>query len=161
MIKGRIKGRKANGFTLIELMITVAIVGILAAVALPAYQDYTIRAQVSEGPLLMEQFKTAATEYFAQTGDFPYSNSQVGLNYPQGKYSTMTMVSGTNSNGANSTIYLTTTYGNGANKKIQGKQLSLIGTAIDGTESVQWTCTTMNTSDPVPQEFLPTSCQGQ
>ncbi|HDR9180232.1 TPA: pilin [Burkholderia vietnamiensis] len=161
MIKGRIYRQKEGGFTLIELMITVAIVGILAAVALPAYQDYTIRAQVSEGPLLMEQFKTASTEYFAQTGNFPYSNNDVGLSYPQGKYSTMTMVSGTNSNGANSTIYLTTTYGNSANKKIQGTQLSLVGTATDGAGSIQWTCTTMNTSNPVPQEFLPTSCQGQ
>ena len=60
--------RAQQGFTLIELMIVVAIIGILAAVALPAYQDYTIRAKVSEGLVLSDQIKTAITETFQSKG---------------------------------------------------------------------------------------------
>lgn len=69
------KAGAQKGFTLIELMITVAIVGILAAVALPAYQDYTIRAQVSEGFTLAEGAKTAVSEYFANAGSLPADNT--------------------------------------------------------------------------------------
>ncbi|HFA7328820.1 TPA: pilin [Neisseria gonorrhoeae] len=60
-----------KGFTLIELMIVIAIVGILAAVALPAYQDYTARAQVSEAILLAEGQKSAVTEYYLKTANGP------------------------------------------------------------------------------------------
>ncbi|HEZ6536013.1 TPA: pilin [Neisseria meningitidis] len=60
-----------KGFTLIELMIVIAIVGILAAVALPAYQDYTARAQVSEAILLAEGQKSAVTEYYLNHGEWP------------------------------------------------------------------------------------------
>jgi type IV pilus assembly protein PilA len=59
-----------QGFTLIELMIVVAIIGILAAVAIPSYQDYTARAQVSEGMQLTSQFKTPLAEYYADKGDY-------------------------------------------------------------------------------------------
>ncbi|EPI7255012.1 pilin [Neisseria gonorrhoeae] len=63
-----------KGFTLIELMIVIAIVGILAAVALPAYQDYTARAQVSEAILLAEGQKSAVTEYYLNNGEWPKDN---------------------------------------------------------------------------------------
>ncbi|ENS6070218.1 pilin [Neisseria gonorrhoeae] len=63
-----------KGFTLIELMIVIAIVGILAAVALPAYQDYTARAQVSEAILLAEGQKSAVTEYYLNNGEWPENN---------------------------------------------------------------------------------------
>lgn len=69
-----------QGFTLIELMIVVAIIGILAAVAIPAYQDYTIRAKVSEGLGLAAAAKTAVSEYYASEGSFPTNNTQAGLN---------------------------------------------------------------------------------
>ncbi|HEZ4433686.1 TPA: pilin, partial [Neisseria meningitidis] len=68
-----------KGFTLIELMIVIAIVGILAAVALPAYQDYTARAQVSEAILLAEGQKSAVTEYYLNHGEWPGNNSDAGV----------------------------------------------------------------------------------
>ncbi|HEZ7621278.1 TPA: pilin [Neisseria meningitidis] len=71
-----------KGFTLIELMIVIAIVGILAAVALPAYQDYTARAQVSEAILLAEGQKSAVTEYYLNHGEWPANNSSAGVASP-------------------------------------------------------------------------------
>ncbi|ENV5546977.1 pilin, partial [Neisseria gonorrhoeae] len=68
-----------KGFTLIELMIVIAIVGILAAVALPAYQDYTARAQVSEAILLAEGQKSAVTEYYLNNGEWPKDNTSAGV----------------------------------------------------------------------------------
>ncbi|EMU1299621.1 pilin, partial [Neisseria gonorrhoeae] len=68
-----------KGFTLIELMIVIAIVGILAAVALPAYQDYTARAQVSEAILLAEGQKSAVTEYYLNHGTWPENNASAGV----------------------------------------------------------------------------------
>ncbi|ENV7330784.1 pilin, partial [Neisseria gonorrhoeae] len=68
-----------KGFTLIELMIVIAIVGILAAVALPAYQDYTARAQVSEAILLAEGQKSAVTEYYLNHGKWPADNGAAGV----------------------------------------------------------------------------------
>ncbi|EMT4762007.1 pilin [Neisseria gonorrhoeae] len=68
-----------KGFTLIELMIVIAIVGILAAVALPAYQDYTARAQVSEAILLAEGQKSAVTEYYLNHGEWPANNGAAGV----------------------------------------------------------------------------------
>ena len=67
-----------KGFTLIELMIVVAIIGILAAIAIPAYQDYTIRAQVSEGLTLASDIKAGVAEYMAQTGDWPVNLAEAG-----------------------------------------------------------------------------------
>jgi len=81
--------KKQQGFTLIELMIVVAIIGILAAIAIPAYQDYTIRAQVSEGLNLSGGAKAAVTEFFQDRGILPADNATAGLAAAaaiQGKY---------------------------------------------------------------------------
>src|SRR5690625_5823375 len=74
--------RKQSGFTLIELMIVVAILAILMAIAIPAYQDYTIRAQVSEGMNLTGGARTAVAEYFTDKGTFPGSNTSAGIAQP-------------------------------------------------------------------------------
>ena len=75
--------RKEKGFTLIELMIVVAIIGILASVALPAYQTYITRAQVVESLVIVGELKNSIAEYYKQTGRFPGNNAQGGIPEPQ------------------------------------------------------------------------------
>ncbi|MCL6071619.1 pilin [Neisseria meningitidis] len=123
-----------KGFTLIELMIVIAIVGILAAVALPAYQDYTARAQVSEAILLAEGQKSAVTEYYLNHGEWPKNNTSAGVaSTPsdiKGKYvKEVTVANG---------VITATMLSSGVNKEIQGKKLSLWAKRQDG--SVKWFC---------------------
>ncbi|EMU4093992.1 pilin, partial [Neisseria gonorrhoeae] len=122
-----------KGFTLIELMIVIAIVGILAAVALPAYQDYTARAQVSEAILLAEGQKSAGTEYYLNHGEWPANNSDAGVasaSEIKGKYVQKVEVK----NG----VVTAEMKSDGVNKEIKGKKLSLWAKRQDG--SVKWFC---------------------
>ncbi|MCL5871355.1 pilin [Neisseria meningitidis] len=122
-----------KGFTLIELMIVIAIVGILAAVALPAYQDYTARAQVSEAILLAEGQKSAVTEYYLNHGIWPGDNSSAGVatsSKIKGKY-----VAGVK---VEKGVITATMLSTGVNNEIKGKKLSLWAKRQDG--SVKWFC---------------------
>ncbi|HEZ5554100.1 TPA: pilin [Neisseria meningitidis] len=122
-----------KGFTLIELMIVIAIVGILAAVALPAYQDYTARAQVSEAILLAEGQKSAVTEYYLNHGEWPGGNSSAGVASAsdiKGKYVQSVEVK----NG----VVTATMASSNVNKEIKGKKLSLWAKRQNG--SVKWFC---------------------
>ncbi|HGO7506128.1 TPA: pilin [Neisseria meningitidis] len=122
-----------KGFTLIELMIVIAIVGILAAVALPAYQDYTARAQVSEAILLAEGQKSAVTEYYLNHGEWPANNSSAGVassSEIKGKYVEKVEVA--------KGVITATMLSTGVNKEIQGKKLSLWAKRQAG--SVKWFC---------------------
>ncbi|HGH7154060.1 TPA: pilin [Neisseria meningitidis] len=123
-----------KGFTLIELMIVIAIVGILAAVALPAYQDYTARAQVSEAILLAEGQKSAVTEYYLNHGEWPANNSSAGVaSTPsdiKGKYVQKVEVA--------KGVITAEMKSSGVNKEIQGKKLSLWAKRQNG--SVKWFC---------------------
>ncbi|HEZ6201154.1 TPA: pilin [Neisseria meningitidis] len=122
-----------KGFTLIELMIVIAIVGILAAVALPAYQDYTARAQVSEAILLAEGQKSAVTEYYLNHGKWPDGNSNAGVassSTIKGKYVEKVEVA--------KGVITATMLSTGVNKEIQGKKLSLWAKRQNG--SVKWFC---------------------
>ncbi|HFB5108625.1 TPA: pilin, partial [Neisseria gonorrhoeae] len=122
-----------KGFTLIELMIVIAIVGILAAVALPAYQDYTARAQVSEAILLAEGQKSAVTEYYLNNGKWPENNTSAGVASAsdiKGKY----VESVTVTNGVVTAKMLSS----GVNNEIKGKKLSLWAKREAG--SVKWFC---------------------
>ncbi|HFB3073144.1 TPA: pilin, partial [Neisseria gonorrhoeae] len=123
-----------KGFTLIELMIVIAIVGILAAVALPAYQDYTARAQVSEAILLAEGQKSAVTEYYPNHGKWPEDNTSAGVASPasniKGKYVQKVEV--------NNGVVTATMASSNVNKEIKDKKLSLWAKRQDG--SVKWFC---------------------
>ncbi|ENS6835797.1 pilin [Neisseria gonorrhoeae] len=122
-----------KGFTLIELMIVIAIVGILAAVALPAYQDYTARAQVSEAILLAEGQKSAVTEYYLNNGIWPKDNDEAGVassDKIKGKYVKEVKVE----NG----VVTATMASSNVNKEIKDKRLSLWARRQDG--SVKWFC---------------------
>ncbi|HGT4339231.1 TPA: pilin [Neisseria meningitidis] len=155
-----------KGFTLIELMIVIAIVGILAAVALPAYQDYTARAQVSEAILLAEGQKSAVTEYYLNHGEWPKNNTSAGVassSTIKGKYvKEVTVANG---------VITATMLSSGVNKEIQGKKLSLWAKRQDG--SVKWFCgqpVTRNakadtvaaaakTADNINTKHLPSTCR--
>ncbi len=139
-----------KGFTLIELMIVVAIIGILAAIAIPAYQDYTIRSQVSEGLTLSADIKAGVAEYMAQTGAWPANLQEAGVvsagggaTDKQARYVSQVDVT-------DGTIQIT--YGKDANAKINGQQLGL-QPMINKNGDVVWVCgnaTAPQNADPDP-----------
>jgi len=139
--------KKQQGFTLIELMIVVAIIGILAAIAIPAYQDYTIRAQVSEGLNLAGGAKAAVSEYTMDRGTFPTTNALAGVaanTEINGKYVTqVTVASGV----------VTVTYGNEAHALLGGNTLALTPSTNAG--SVEWDCAGGGIAD----RHLPAACR--
>jgi type IV pilus assembly protein PilA len=138
-----------KGFTLIELMIVVAIIGILAAVAIPAYLDYAVRAQVGEGLKLASGAKAAVTEYYQDAGVFAADNATAGLsaaNTITGNYVSQVEVTGGG--------VLQVTFGNDVNFRINGAKLNL--SPVDNLGSVQWICT----GDAVlVAKWLPASCR--
>ena len=142
--------KKQQGFTLIELMIVVAIIGILAAIAIPAYQDYTIRAQVSEGLNLSGGAKAAVTEYFQDRGSLPADNTEAGLaasDEIQGMYvDEVNVAAGV----------INVQYGNDAHQVISGNAIQLTpDTSNPG--SVAWVCATG--AGPIENKHLPAACR--
>jgi type IV pilus assembly protein PilA len=159
-----------KGFTLIELMIVVAIIGILAAIAIPAYQNYTIRAQVTEGLSLADGWKTGVAEFYAQTGTFPTSCTATGAaatgamvcaGNTSGKYVASVAV---NPAAAGQVVI---TYGLQANSKIATYTLD-ISPGLSANDDIIWVCgkagaptgvtgTPVDTSTVLVQ-YLPGSC---
>ena len=122
------------GFTLIELLIVVAIIGILAAVAIPAYQDYTIKAKISEGPSLVGAVKTAVAGYYQSNGTFPGSNTSAGV-ANAGSIKGNHVVSITvRSNGV-----IRVAYTAGIGSAVTALNYDLVPTATSG--SITWACT--------------------
>lgn len=165
-----------KGFTLIELMIVVAIIGILAAIAIPAYQNYTIRAQVTEGLTLAGGWKTAVAEYYAQNGSFPTCVSTAASGAAgcvsmsgasAGKYVSAITINSTAPGGQIQVTY------NGAQAnaalKTAGANVLTITPGLNANMDVVWVCgkaavpATVTTAGPadattVPAAYLPTVC---
>ena len=166
-----------KGFTLIELMIVVAIIGILAAIAIPAYQNYTIRAQVTEGLNLADGWKTSLSEFYAQNGAFPTAVTTVPANanqttmFQQGTTTGKYVKSVGHSKGAIQIQY-GATGGFVANKKLDLLNLYVIpllstnndivwicGTAATPTgASLDASTTAAATDTTVPIQYLPAAC---
>jgi len=164
--------KRQTGFNLIELMIVVAIIGILATIAIPAYQDYTIRTQVTEGLNLAAGVKAAIGTFNAVRGDLPATNEAAGIASSDaitGNYVTDVAI------GDEGTI--TITYGNRANEAIKDETLGLspieneadglvwvCGKATppptgDGTTGTTAGTTGANTATTIEARYLPTHCR--
>jgi type IV pilus assembly protein PilA len=136
--------KSMQGFTLIELMIVIAILGILMAIAIPAYQDYTVRAKVSEGMNLAGAAKLAVAETMSSTGVWAADEAAAGVS---------TTITGNNVSGVDITDgRITMTYSN--EPKITGTTLVLSPTFTGG--SVAWSCKNFGT---VPAKYRPSNCR--
>ncbi|MFT7286351.1 MAG: type IV pilus assembly protein PilA [Halieaceae bacterium] len=144
---------RQKGFTLIELMIVIAIVGILAAIALPAYQDYTVRARMAEPMARLAEAKTTIAEFYAAVGALP-TGAQSGLNQTATEIIALITYS---SAGAVPTltaiIHQSVMPGEGGTR-----QFSLLGVLNADQRTVTWDCVPGGT-DPVPAKYLPANCR--
>ena len=142
------KSAMQKGFTLIELMIVVAIIGILAAVALPAYQDYTVRAKVSEVLLALEPGKLVVTDYYQATGNLPAATS---VNFSAAP---STWVDSSSWDATNNVVWVKTST---KDTNISAVQAGLYA-KTSGTQ-ILWACGPYTQGTPINRKFLPGSCQ--
>lgn len=145
------------GFTLIELMIVIAIVGILAAVALPAYQDYTIRAKMSEPLALLGEGKTNVSEYYIANGEFPDDSGEAGIRTEIDTDIVASMgYTGSAAAGGQIWVRVKPIGGDIVAGSADRFELSVANT---NGGSVAWVCR-RGATNPVPAKYLPANCRG-
>jgi type IV pilus assembly protein PilA len=145
-----------QGFTLIELMIVVAIIGILAAVALPAYQDYTVRAKMSEAILSGSAGKTVIAEFFQNKGYMPGSGNSVSWqSITTNKVAATSYLYKSDTQGI---ITVTLAGGGAVHKDVDSKTIDFTGDGNSSSGIINWTCTAGATSGVTPK-YLPSSCK--
>ncbi len=140
-----------KGFTLIELMIVVAIIAFIAAIAMSQYQDYVIRAQLAEGMSLADAVKTTIGDYYQNRGRFPPNNTSAGLALPaeiQGNY--VAQVSTTQG-------IITSQFGNNVNSTVFGSTLQFSPITHGG--SIEWRCKKGTAAPLLENRWLPSNCR--
>src|SRR5690554_5564695 len=142
-----------KGFTLIELMIVVAIIGILASVALPAYQDYTKRAHVSEGLALAAGAKAALTEYYSSMGTWPADAAEAGIDTNITGNAVDSVVLSGDANGQ----VIVITY----NSKVDGANNELALSPYTTSGSIRWSCRQAGTgiTNGIDTKYVPANCR--
>jgi type IV pilus assembly protein PilA len=147
-----------QGFTLIELMIVIAIVGILAAIALPAYQDYTVRAKMSEALANLAESKTSVSEYYATNGYMPSDSDAAGINSNPN-----TDIVGSIKYGSTTSLPIIAAEILAANLPSESSNawFALSG-YTDAGRTLRWTCKPgdISGSNPMPGKYLPANCRG-
>jgi type IV pilus assembly protein PilA len=152
--------KKQSGFTLIELMIVVAIVGILAALALPAYQDYIVRSKLSEVMAELAESKTSVSEFVSSENDFPTDSDQAGIATNSGFIQSLTFSRIDVDNGS----IVATLDGTDLTADLDGVIVAMMGSRqAAGSNEVEWTCATdAAASSPIgaaAYKYFPASCR--
>ena len=144
-----------KGFTLIELMIVIAIIGILAAIAIPAYTDYTARAKITEAVTALASAKTSVSEYYTSMGKMPADAAEAGITTdPAGSY--VAEVTYSPADGTDPQVATVTAKIQNVNGTADGKFFYLEGTGTD--KGIEWTCGTPDT-DGLADKYLPANCR--
>ncbi|MBT5818795.1 MAG: prepilin-type N-terminal cleavage/methylation domain-containing protein [Proteobacteria bacterium] len=157
-----------GGFTLIELMIVVAVIGVLAAIAIPSYQDYVARAQVSEAFVLSAPVRRAQEEFFMMNGKWPKGHSSPGYVGLPATYSCFRCYSGKYVYGMHTSAspsvwggrggVIIVYFGEDASKRIYGKEMAFVAEENGG--SISWKCKPFPdpSQGPIDEKYLPGSC---
>jgi len=145
---------RTKGFTLVELMIVVAIIAILSTIAIPQYRNYVKRAKISEGLVLADAAKLAVSEVLQSRGTYPSSNIDAGYSTGTSTYVQKVVID------PNGKGVVTVTLRNIDATQIDGRIITLTPSAGSSTQVFQWTCSVPADSTGVPKQYVPANCRG-